>query len=55
MFVYIWIIYIIFGNFILFGFRNCVKVLVLSVKGRGNMEIIKDFFILKFYFSFIKI
>lgn len=38
-------------NFKLPGFRNCLKTLAPSVKGRGNMEIIKGFLILKYHLS----
>lgn len=55
MFAHTWTTHIILGNFTLPGFRNCVKALAPSVKGRGNMEIIKDFLILKFHLSLIKI
>lgn len=55
MFAHTWTTHIILGNFTLPGFRNCVKALAPSVKGRRNMEIIKDFLILKFHLSLIKI
>lgn len=55
MFAHTWTTHIILGNFTLPGFRNRVKALAPSVKGRGNMEIIKDFLILKFHLSLIKI
>lgn len=51
MFAHTWTTHIILGNFTLPGFRNCVKALAPSVKGRGNMEIIKHFLILKFHLS----
>lgn len=46
--------HIIHVNFTLPGFRNCLKTLAPSVKGRGNMEIIKGFLILKYHLSSLK-
>lgn len=54
MFVHTMTMHIIHVNFTLPGFRNCLKTLAPSVKGRGNMEIIKGFLILKYHLSSLK-